>query len=64
MHSTQRAITDVRVSLSRFVRRVNNDKEIIYLTSSGLRVAAIVPVAVADAALAAEQQDAPRATAA
>lgn len=52
--NSELSVTEARVQMSRIVRDANNGGVITYLTNNGLRVAAIVPVHVADAAMAAD----------
>lgn len=44
MKTSTHSVTDARVHFSRIVRAANIDGVITFLTSNGLRVAAIVPL--------------------
>ncbi len=63
MNRSELSVTEARVQMSSIVRDANNAGVITYLTNNGLKVAAIVPVHVADAALAADSLSEPAAAA-
>lgn len=58
--SVDMGTTDLRLALAEVLNEVAIRGRITYVTSRGRRVAAIVPVAIAEAAEAADHDDSPR----